>query len=384
MNRLLIVTTVSDTLQAFLIPFSFHFRNQGWQVDAMSLNVSSEPACLEAFDQVWDVDFARNPLFPQNILVATRQIQKILSQQDYDIVHVHTAVASFVTRYALKNLKKASKPKVIYTVHGFSFYYGGNPLNNTLILSLEKLAGRWTDYMIVINREDEERAQQHRLVPFDRIRYMPGIGVDTRYYNRDTVPQSKVEQIRQELGLEPNNPLFLSVAELIYRKRPQDILRAFARLGRPEACLAFVGSGSLMNQMKHLAFKLGIESQVRFLGFRKDIPTLMCASVATVLASRQEGLPRCVMESLCLETPVIGSDIRGTRDLLKDGCGLLVTLGDIEGFEKAMVWVLNHPEDARQMGKQGRACMDQYELERIIKLHESLYVEAIEDHPDGY
>ncbi len=47
-------------------------------------------------------------------------------------------------------------------------------------LGLEKYAGRWTDYLVVINRDDEAEAKKHRLVPLQRLVYMPGIGVDTR------------------------------------------------------------------------------------------------------------------------------------------------------------------------------------------------------------
>lgn len=377
MNRMLVVTTVTDTHKAFLTPFAKHFRDRGWQVDGMSLNLSKDAECLEIYDQVWDVDFARNPFSFENIFVAPKQIQKILSQQDYDIIHLHTAVASFVTRTALKGLRRKSKSKIIYTIHGFNFYRGGNPLTNTAFLFLEKLVKSETDYAIVINREDEETAKQYQLLPSDRIRYMPGIGLDIKHYSRDRVSKTEVEQVRQNLGLKPDNPLFLSVAELIPRKRPLDILEAFAHLNSSEAHLAFVGSGPLMNQIKQLARELGVENRIHCLGFRKDIPALICTSVATILASRQEGLPRCVMESLSLETPVIGSDIRGTRDLLKDGHGLLVNGGDINELERAMAWILEHPDEARRMGKRGQESIEKYDLQHIIKLHEALYDEAI-------
>ncbi|NEP28131.1 glycosyltransferase, partial [Moorena sp. SIO3I6] len=132
-------------------------------------------------------------------------------------------------------------------------------------------------------------------------------------------------------------------------------------------------------QMQDLASALGIKHQVHFLGFRRDIPTLIQASVATLLVSEQEGLPRSVMESLCLETPVIGTNIRGTRDLLAGDSGLLVEVGDIKGIAQAMTWVLDHPEDALAMGKRGREHMSAYDLQNILELHEALYSEAISD-----
>jgi glycosyltransferase involved in cell wall biosynthesis len=376
MSKLLIVTTIPSTLNAFLLPFAHYFRAQGWRVDAMACGITANTECLQAFDRLWDIQWSRNPLNPINLAVAPGIIQEIVQQEKYDIVHVHTPVAAFVTRYALKNLRKQLNTQVIYTAHGFHFYSGGKALKNTLFLALEKLARYWTDYLVVINREDQEAAKQQKLISPERLHYMPGIGVDLQYYHPDSTSDTNIERLRQELGLATNTPLFLSVAEFIPRKRLQDILKAYARLARPEICLAFAGNGVLMEQMQQLALQLNLQNQVRFLGVRRDIPTLMRAAVATLLVSEQEGLPRCVMESMSLETPVIGTNIRGTRDLLTEDCGLLVEIGDVEAITKAMAWILDHPEEARIIGKRGRERMADYDMKEIIRLHASLYAEA--------
>ena len=192
MNRLLVITTVPASLRGFLLPFAYHFRAKGWWVDAMAQGVSTCAECLEAFDQVWEVEWSRNPLDPQNLSVAPRQIREVLAQGRYDLVHVHTPVAAFVTRYALNGFRKRGRPKVIYTAHGFHFYRGGALTKNAIFLSLEKLAGRWTDYLVVINREDEVAAKRYRIVPTERVRYMPGIGVDAECYSPSTIPEAEV------------------------------------------------------------------------------------------------------------------------------------------------------------------------------------------------
>ncbi len=370
------VTTIAATLEGFLLPFAQYFRNKNWQVDAMAQGISTSNDCLQAFDRVWDVEWSRNPLDPRNLLVAPRKIQEVIAQGKYDIVHVHTPVAAFVTRYTLKRIKKQG-PKIIYTAHGFHFHNEGTPFKNKIFLTLEKLAGRWTDYLIVINHEDEKAAKQHQIVSPNKVRYLPGIGVDLSYYNPNTVSEAEVAKVDQELKLAGKNPLFLTIAEFISRKRHQDILRALALLGRSEVHLAFAGNGPLQEEMKQLATQLGVQNQVHFLGLRQDISTLICASRATILASEQEGLPRSVMESLCLEKPVIGTAIRGTRDLLAQGGGILFPVGDVEELAKAMNWILDHPKDAKLMGKQGRKQMDIYSLDNVLLLSESLYTEAL-------
>ncbi|WP_293146390.1 MULTISPECIES: glycosyltransferase [unclassified Microcoleus] len=116
------------------------------------------------------------------------------------------------------------------------------------------------------------------------------------------------------------------MVQFIPRKRPGNIFKAFAQLARPQVHLALVGDGIILEEMRELASELGIQKQVHFLGLRQDIPILIRASVATLIASSQEGLSNCVMESFCIEVPVIGIEIRGTRDLLENGNGLLVKL----------------------------------------------------------
>ncbi|MDV2991078.1 MAG: putative glycosyltransferase EpsD [Chroococcidiopsis sp. SAG 2025] len=377
MNKLLIVTTVPATIDAFLFPFVHHFRTKGWQVDAMAQGISNNTNCLEAFDRVWEVEWSRNPLQLQNLMVAPQQIRQVVEQEKYDIVHVHTPVAAFVTRYALKQLRKRDQPKVIYTAHGFHFYRGGKLLKNAAFLTLEKLAGAWTDYLIVINREDETAAKRYQIVPDERLRYTPGIGVDCDRYSSKSVSDVEIQMVRQELGLAPNAPLFLSIAELNPGKRHQDILQALAQLGRSDVHLALAGTGPQQAKLQQLAFQLGIAEQIHFLGYRHDIPVLIRASVATVLASEREGLPRSIMESLCLETPAIGTKIRGIQDLLAEGCGLLVKVGDVKGLTEAMARILDRPEEIKLMGQRGKERMNEYELQKIIQMYEQLYAEAL-------
>jgi glycosyltransferase involved in cell wall biosynthesis len=377
MKKLLMVTTVPSTLRSFLLPFAAHFRAQGWQVDAMACGISTNPECLQGFDRVWEVKWSRNPLDPRNLLSAPPVIRKIVTREKYDLVHVHTPVAAFVTRYALKDLRKQLKLKVIYTAHGFHFFAGGNPLKNFVFINLEKFAGRWTDYLVTINHEDKKSALNYRLLAAARCRYMPGIGVDLAYYNRQAVSNSAIAQVRQELGLGSRDRLLLSVAEFTARKHHVDAVAAFAKLARTDVHLAFAGTGPLMGQMRQLAVKLGVADRIHFLGIRKDIPLLMSAASANILVSAQEGLPRCVLESLALATPTIGTRIRGTQDLLAGGCGQLVDVGDIDGLVAAMELVLDRPQDAKNMSKLGSERICVYDLDSIVQLHEQLYAEAL-------
>lgn len=378
MNRILIISTVPSTLRAFLLPFARHFAALGWRVDAMARGIKSCGECRAAFHRTWDVDWTRNPLDPNNLVKAPRRVCEVVRRGRYDLVHIHTPVAAFVSRFALRHLRNERRLKVVYTSHGFHFHGNANPLRNGAFLSLERLAGRWTDALVVINKEDERGALRHRIVPPELIHRMPGIGVDVDRYAPDSVPETAVAHARAEIGLAPGDPLFLMVGEFIRRKRHEDVLRAFTAMPQG-AHLALAGDGPLAGPMRQLAAELGIADRVHFLGFRRDAATLMRAATAVVLPSEQEGLPRSVMEALCLEAPVIGSEIRGTRELLEGGCGLLVPVGAVDRLSSAMRRVLDAPAEAQAMGRRGRVrmCNEGYDEGSILKRHEDLYAEVL-------
>ena len=377
MTKLLIVATIPETLSCFLSPFVRYFRFQGWQVEGMAKGISANDQCLNIFDRVWEVEWSRNPLDPRNLLIAVPRVREVVAQGNYDLVHVHTPVAAFVTRYALKDYRGKQQLQVFYTAHGFHFHPAGNPIKNTIFLGLEKLAGNWTDGLITINREDEVAAKKYRLLPPEKIHYTPGIGVDISYYSSDRLSEKAITKVREELQLAPKDFLLLCIAEFIPRKRHSDIIHAIEKLNRPDIHLALAGDGDLQTTIEQLTVKLGLAKQVHFLGFRSDIPELITASHAVLLVSQQEGLPRSIMEALCLATPVIGTNIRGIRDLLANDCGLLVEVGDIEKLARAMAWMVDNPDAAVQMGQRGQNQMADYDINNIVQLYAELYDRAL-------
>lgn len=375
MTRVLMSATVPVFIRAFLLPLAEYFRSLGWRVDAMARDLTECDRSREAFDRVWDIGWSRSPLDPANLLGPPKQLRALVERERYDLVHVHTHVAAFVTRYALRH---RGGPKIIYTAHGFSFYPGGPGLRNAVLRGIEAFAARWTDYLVTMNQDDFEAARRFASLPTERVRYMPGIGVELDRYRPSTISASSVVGLRRELGFAPDDTVFTMVAEFIHRKRHEDAIRAFGKMANERAHLLLAGNGPLVPTMRELASSLGLENRVHFLGFRDDIPTLMRASRAVLLVSAQEGLPRSVMEALCLEVPVIGTNVRGTKDLLDSEHGILVELGDVDGIARALDWAAAHPDRCQEMGRRGRRAMRSYDVRNIIAEHEALYAEALE------
>ena len=373
----LFVTTVPVTLEAFLLPFAEHFRAQGWRVDALANGATLNPKMTGSFDACYDVEWSRNPLHPRNLLGTAAEVRRIVAVGGYDIVHVHTPVAAFVTRFALRRGRTGSRPAVIYTAHGFHFYEGQRRLPHLLFRTLERTAARWTDYLITINREDFEAARGFGTIDPDKVSYVPGIGVDVTRFGENAVPAEAAAAVRGELDLAPHALMLTMVAEFSPVKRHAHVLDALSRVHDPRVVLVLVGDGPLEPEVREEVRKLGLAERVRFAGYRRDVPSVLAASDALVLASEREGLPRSVLEAMAAGVPVIGADTRGIADAVAD-TGWIVPKYDSAALAAAIDEAAAHPDEVARRGRAARLRAEaEFALPRIITAHEDLYREAL-------
>ncbi len=383
--RILYAANVATFFRKFLLDYARHFRAKGWRVDALSKGLAGEPLYQQHFDRVWEVEWARKPHKLRGVGSIMGQIRRIVEHGDYDLIHVHTPVAALVTRFALRKDRFRGGAKIIYTAHGFHFFQGASKTSGRAFEAFEKAAGRWTDYLIVMNEEDHRAARRMQMVPEDRIVYMPGIGIDLSHYRRSDTAEEALERqkTRQELDVSDSDKLFLCIAEFIPRKRQADVLHALARISDPSVKVAFAGVGETLEKVRRQAASLGLRERTRFLGMREDVPRLIRASDCTVLPSSQEGLPRSVMESMGIGVPVIGTDIRGTRDLLGAGGGILYPVGEIALLAKAIAEVAGNPRGASEIGERGRQSIGRYDFENVVRMHEAVYAHALGQSSDA-
>ena len=382
MPSALFVTTVPITLEAFLLPLADHFREQGWRVDALANGATAASAIDGHFDQRFDVAWSRNPLAPSNLLGTSGHVRDIVVAGAYDIVHVHTPIAAFVTRYALSELRKQPNgPTVVYTAHGFHFYRGQGALGHVFFRSMERAAAPWTDYLVTINREDFDAARALGGIAPDRVRYIPGIGVDCARFAPGAVPAEQVAGVRHDLdggGAPGERFLVTMVAEFGAVKRHRLALDAFTRVTDARAHLALVGDGPLEADIRARVARLGLSDRVTFAGYRRDIPAVLAASDALLLTSEREGLNRSVLEAMASGVPVIGTDTRGITDAVGDDAGWIVGHDDVAGLAAAIDAAA---ADAAELARRGaaaraRACTE-FALTTIITAYDRLYREAL-------
>ncbi len=374
----LFVTTVPVTLKAFLLPFSDYFRAHGWRVDGMANGATREPAIASHFDTLYDVAWSRSPLNPRNLLGTARNVRETVVRGRYDVVHVHTPIAAFVTRYALRTLPAASRPTVIYTAHGFHFYEGQSMLPHALYRTMERAAARWTDHLVTINAQDHAAALALGTIDAERVHLIPGIGVDTTRFDPALANAATSASIREQLDIAPGAFMLTMVAELAPVKRHGFALRALAQSTRDDVVLVLVGDGPLRGRLEAQVRELGVAAHVRFAGYREDIDAVWAASDAGLLVSEREGLARSVLEAMASGKPVIGTRTRGIADAIGEDAGWLVPKHDVAALAHAIDEAASDRTECARRGALARErALSNFALPAIIARYEELYRDAL-------
>lgn len=373
-GKVLFLATVYIHLAAFHIPFMRLLQDKGYEIHAAASSVEGHKEDVKRAGVIcWEIPFARSPYSPANI-EACRRLKALLEEHHYDLIHVHTPVAAFLGRYLARVTGQRS---VLYTAHGFHFYKGA-PLRNWLIYyNAERLAARWTDGLIVMNGEDFENARRMGFESDKNLFYVHGVGVDLSRYAPPSFPGG---YIRAELGLSSSDVVVTCIAEMNPNKNHILLLRAWKKLAERYAdChLLLVGTGELMAYLQEKVEKEHIP-RVYFLGYRRDVPRILLESDIVTLTSKREGLPKSIMEAMAAGRPVVATDVRGSRDLVEEGCtGLLVELGDVAGLAAALERLITDPELRAAMGAAGRKKIQDYSLEKVLNEMAAIYERYLE------
>ena len=138
------------------------------------------------------------------------------------------------------------------------------------------------------------------------------------------------------------------------------------------------GKGNEEKKLKKLSKKYNIESQIHFLGYRKDVKDLLFAADLFLLTSKQEGLPRSLMEAMASGLPCVTSKIRGNVDVLDDNeGGLLYEYNDIIGFSKGINKLANDDKLCERMKKYNLEKIKQYDINIVKQEIKNIYKENI-------
>ena len=311
-----------------------------------------------------------NHLNPIVNLKAVADLRRIMVEGKYDIVHTHSSVAGVVGRLAAL---AAGIPVIMHHVHGWGFHDGMPGWTRKLYLTLERFCAKFTDRIVTVSEPDIQKGLMEGIGSEGKFTLINN-GIDLEKFRQDI----NVQQVRSELGLDPEAKLVGMVGRLDEQKNPLDLIRAAAIVTKSYSKVQFliVGDGSLRPECERLINELNLNDKFFLLGFRSDVPRILPILTITAMSSLWEGLPLAFLESMSAGKPIVANDIDGASDVVVNGeTGFLVSPYRPQAMAERILTLLNDETLCNNMALVAQQRSDHYSLPKMFGKVESLYKE---------
>ena len=292
------------------------------------------------------------------------------------LVHARSAKARFLGPLAAR---LAGVPVVVQTVHGWSFNNAVDK-RKPIFVGLEKIAGALCDTTVLVSEKDRDEGVALSLLPAtagDRVAIIRS-GIDLSGLVR--LSDEERTRFRGAQGVADDQPVLTLAQRLSEPKTPLVFVEALRPLvaAQPRLRAWIAGDGPLRPSVERAVDQAGLRAQVQFLGLRKDMAAVISASDVVVHSSLREGLPRVVLESLALGTPLVATDVGGVSDVVRDGTnGLLVPANDPAALTAALRSTLADPAAARRRAEAGRAAVHPFSARKMLDDQHALYTRLL-------
>ncbi|MFI9650067.1 glycosyltransferase [Streptomyces sp. NPDC052040] len=231
----------------------------------------------------------------------------------------------------------ARVPVLLAGRRSLGFFKAGN----RPALAVERVATRWTDFLVANASAIADEVQREEGVPAAKISVIPN-GMRPEEF-----------EIAEPAEVATSLPVVLCVANLAVHKGHRYLLQACAALrdGGHPCTLVLIGDGPERLALQRTAERLGLD--VRFLGARTDVTRHLARADAVVLPSLSEGSSNAVAEAMAAGRPVVATAVGGTPELL-EGRGILVPPADPAALAEGLGRLLGDPDTAAALGRAAR------------------------------
>ncbi|MGB6297532.1 MAG: glycosyltransferase family 4 protein [Rivularia sp. (in: cyanobacteria)] len=379
--KILHVCAIGSTAETLLLRQINYFLSQGFEVGiACSFDEDAQRLKDRGYT-VHPVEIDRKISLIPN-LKSISVLTKIIRENNYDLVHVHTPIAAVLGRIAAK---LAGVKAIIYTAHGFPFHDLSSRSQYFLYSNIEKYAATITDLILTQNHEDIATAKKLRLCPPEKLAYL-GNGVDIERFKRSQLNPQSQSQLRQSLGIPDASLIVGTIARLTRKKGVGYLVEAAGELISEFPNLHIVIIGSELStdpepfqiELCQKIKTLGLEKHVTLTGERQDIPELLgILDIFTLPTFTHEGLPRSIVEAMAMNLPIVTTDVRGCREaVVNQKNGFIVPSQNSTELAEALRKLLSNPQLRQDYGKASRERVEvEYNEDFVFKRLAQYYKE---------
>lgn len=285
-----------------------------------------------------------------------------LLREPHSILHTHTAHAHDLGLWASRF---GARCRLVVS-RRVDFPVGGNRLSRWKYLS------RRVDRYLAISSAVEYELVRAGIEP-DRIRRVPS-GIDFSRFE-DVEPDLAW---RGQFGLDPGELLFCNVAALAPHKDQATLLSAFRQFldAGGSGRLVILGEGELRADLQRQKRQLGLDERVFMPGFADAILPKLRAADVFVMSSKTEGLGTSILDAMALARPVVATSAGGIVDAVDhEETGLLVPPQDPRALARALGDLQESAATRQRMGLAGQKKVEQFDLQRTVRLTIDAYQE---------
>lgn len=326
----------------------------------------------------------RRPLCPWSDALAVFKILKILGQNDFDLIHTHTAKAGWVGRMAgwLHNKKaifsRAKKVKMVHTYHGHVFSGYFSKPKEVLIKTAERFLWKRTDALLTLTEKLKDEITGHLCVRSGKVHVVP-LGLDLE----PCLDVKKTNYFSRHFGIREDAVWVGWVGRLVEIKNPERFLEIAAKLqSRTETPLYFVlvGDGHLRENVMQKIENTGMKERVHLYGWTDDLTQVYGGLDFFFNTSDNEGTPVAALEAMASGVPVALSDVGGSAEVLPPHPD--VTIYSVDDLDSKLdKWLEVILKKNRLPDELRRKIVDDYSRDSLVKNLENIYSKLDSDSP---
>jgi glycosyltransferase involved in cell wall biosynthesis len=263
----------------------------------------------------------------------------------------------------------------VHQPHGHLFYGYYGAAGGRLVATAERALAPLARRVVTLTDAGAREHLAHGVGRAGQYRTLPS-GIDFRGLR---IAARRRDRIRRSLGLEPGMTVVGTLCRLEAIKGVEELLDAFLAVAprRPRAHLMIAGDGPLRAMLleRIAAHPAGTRAHLSrdWVAAEELLPALDLF----VLASRNEGMGRALVEAMAIGVPVVATAVGGVPDLLAGGAaGLLVPPGDVPALASALASLLDDPAGRQALGRAGRARAVGYGAGRMVRRLLDIYKEV--------
>ena len=280
----------------------------------LCLSRSAEGQLVEQVRQAGVTLFQLNRKSRYDVLPWIRLV-RFMRRERIEILHTHKHGSNF---WGAIMFSSHACPGL--SCHEHSWTYTGN--RRRILIDRFLIARRATKMIAVSAPDRDAMISVEHIDPAKIVLLANGI-IDER--------PADVQSVRDELRL-PNGAIIVACVGVRPEKRVDLVIEAFALVDveQPDLHLLIIGDHeSEVDKLRDLVDARGLSSRVRFLGMRRDVPSLLATTDIAVLASDREGSPLAVLEYMAAGCAIVATQVGGIPNMIRDGTeGVLIAPGD--------------------------------------------------------